>query len=44
MATSLRNTLGDRGPSRLKPYESAHDDLEKKLPPTQRISQVNWFP
>ena len=43
MATSLRNTLGNHAPSRLRPYESAADDYDKRIAPTQRISQVNIF-
>lgn len=41
MATSLRNTLGDHVPSRLRPYESAANDYDKRIAPTQRISQVS---
>lgn len=41
MATTLRNTLGDNSAPRLRPYQSAASDLEKRIAPTQRISQVD---
>lgn len=41
MATTLRNTLADSVAPRLRPDQSAASDLEKRIAPTQRISQVD---
>lgn len=43
MAASLRNTLGDHVPFRLPPEESGSEEYERRIAPTQRISQVGGF-